>query len=153
MNIEAKLKKLGINLLQAPVPAASYIPARKVGNLIFVAGQGPLVNNKPVYTGKVGGERTIEEGKDAAKICAINILAAASTAVNNLDNIKSVVRVHAFVNCIGGFTQQHVVTDGASELFLEVFGEAGLHPRTAVGVYDLPLNIPIEIEAIFEVEE
>jgi enamine deaminase RidA (YjgF/YER057c/UK114 family) len=152
MNIEDKLKKLGVTLPSAAKPVAAYIPARKVGNLIFVSGQGPLVNNKPVFTGKIGEERTIEEGQEAAKICAINTLAAAATVIN-LDKIKSVVKVHSFVNGSSGFTKQHIVTDGASNFFSELFGEKGLHPRTAVGVYDLPLDISIEIEAIFEIEE
>lgn len=152
MSIQDKLKKLGITLPSVAKPVAAYIPARKVGNLVFVAGQGPLVNNKPTFTGKIGGERTIEEGQAAAKICAINILAAAATVVN-LDKIKSVIKVHSYVNGESGFTKQHIVTDGASNFFSEVFGEKGIHPRTAVGVCDLPLDISIEIEAIFEIEE
>lgn len=152
MNAEATLKSLGITLPEAADPKAHYIPVRKVGNLVYVAGQGPIVNNEVVFTGKIGGDRTIEEGQEAARICGINLLAAAKLAVGSLDRIKSVVKVQAFVNSVAGFTQQHLVANGASDLFYSVFGEAGRHPRTAIGVHELPLDCLVEIEAIFEVE-
>lgn len=153
MSVEARLKELGIDLPEAPAPAACYIPARKVGNLLFVAGQGPRVNNQEAFTGKIGAELTLEDGQAAARLCAINLLAAAKTVVGSLDRIKSVVKVLVFVSGVPGFAYQHLVANGASELLVQVFGEAGRHPRAAVGAADLPLGTPVEVEAIFEIAE
>ncbi len=149
--IEERLKELGIELPAASAPKAMYIAAKQVGDTIFVSGQLPTKDGELIYTGKLGKEVTVEQGQEAARLCAINIMAAVKGVVGDLDKVKNVVKLQAFVNSADGFASQHIVTNGASQILFDVFGEAGRHARTAVGVAELPLDAPIEIEAIFEV--
>ena len=150
MSIKDKLASLGLTLPVAALPVAAYVPAVKTGNLVFVAGQLPVVDGKIVKEGKVGKEVTPGEAKEMAQICALNALAAISL-VANVDEIEKVVRVGGFVNAIPGFTEIPPIINGASELFIKLFGEVnGKHARTAIGVAELPLNAPVEIEIFVE---
>jgi enamine deaminase RidA (YjgF/YER057c/UK114 family) len=150
MSVSEKLAALGLTLPTAAAPVAAYVPAVKTGNLVFTAGQLPVVDGKLVLTGKVGSDVTPEDAKKMSEICALNALAAISL-VADLDQIERIVRVGGFVNCAQGFTAIPGVVNGASEFLIKVFGEAnGKHARTAVGVAELPLNAPVEIEIIIE---
>ena len=152
MSIKEKLASIGLSLPVASAPVAAYVPAVKTGNLIFTAGQLPVVDGKLVLTGKVGSDVTAEDAKKMAEICALNALAAISL-VAELDQIERVVRVGGFVNCAPGFTAIPGVVNGASELLIKIFGDVnGKHARTAVGVAELPLNAPVEIEVIVQLK-
>ena len=152
MSIKEKLSALGLSLPTAAAPVAAYVPAVKSGNLIFTAGQLPVVDGKLVKEGKVGSDVSAEDAKELAQICALNALAAISL-VADLDQIERVVRVGGFVNCAPGFTTIPGVVNGASEFLIKVFGDAnGKHARTAVGVAELPLNAPVEIELIVQLK-
>ena len=151
MNLSERLKQLSVSIPVAAKPVAAYVPAVKTGNLIFVAGQLPLVDGKVPKTGKVPDEVSIEEAKALAKICALNCLAAINL-VSNIESIKKIVRIGGFVNGAEGFIQVPAVINGASEFLIELFGdEIGKHSRTAVGVAELPLNAPVEIDMVVEV--
>lgn len=145
-----RLRELGLELPDVAAPAGSYVPATRSGNLIFTAGQVPFVRGELSITGKVGESVSIEDATDAARTCALNALAAAAREAGGLDNIKSIVKVTGFVASASGFTNQPEVINGASDLLGEVFGEAGLHARSAVGVAELPLGAPVEVEIIVE---
>ena len=150
MSIKEKLSGLGLTLPVAALPVAAYVPAVKSGNLVFVAGHLPLVDGKIVKEGKVGKEVTPEEAKAMAQICALNALAAISL-VADIDQIKKIVRVGGFVNGAPGFVAIPGVINGASELFIALFGdENGKHARTAIGVAELPLNAPVEVDVIVQ---
>jgi enamine deaminase RidA (YjgF/YER057c/UK114 family) len=152
MSIKETLAALGLTLPTAAAPVAAYVPAVKSGNLIFTAGQLPVVDGKLVKEGKVGSDVSAEEAKDLAQICALNALAAISL-VADLDQVERVVRVGGFVNCAPGFTAIPGVVNGASEFLLKVFGDVnGKHARTAVGVAELPLNAPVEIELLVQLK-
>jgi enamine deaminase RidA (YjgF/YER057c/UK114 family) len=152
MSIKEKIESLGLTLPVAALPVAAYVPAVKTGNLVFVAGQLPLVDGKIVKEGKVGKEVTPEEAKDMAQVCALNALAAIAL-VADLDQIERVVRVGGFVNGIPGFTAIPPIINGASELFIKLFGEVnGKHARTAIGVAELPLNSPVEVEVLVQLK-
>jgi len=152
VSIKDKLKELGLTLPTAALPVAAYVPAVKTENLVFVAGQLPLVDGKIVKEGKVGKEVTPEEAKDMAQICALNALAAISL-VADIDQIEKIVRIGGFVNCSPGFTALSGVINGASELLIKVFGDVnGKHARTSIGVAELPLNAPVEIEIIIKLK-
>ena len=152
MSIKNKLQELGLTLPTAALPVAAYVPAVKTGNLVFVAGQLPLVDGKIVKEGKVGKEVSPEEAKDMAQVCALNALAAIAL-VADLDQIERVVRVGGFVNGIAGFTAIPPIINGASELFIKLFGEInGKHARTAIGVAELPLNAPVEVEVLVQLK-
>jgi enamine deaminase RidA (YjgF/YER057c/UK114 family) len=148
---EEKLKEMGIEIPEAPKPLAAYIPAVKTGNLVMTAGQLPMVNGKLILEGKVGSDVTVEEAEEAAKQCAVNCLSVIKAEIGSLDKIKRIVKIAAFVNSADGFTAQPKVANGASEFVVEVFGDAGKHVRSAVGVNELPINAPVEIEMIVEV--
>jgi len=153
MSIKEKIETLGLTLPVAALPVAAYVPAVKTGNLVFVAGQLPLVDGKIVKEGKVGKEVTLEEAKDMAQVCALNALAAIAL-VADLDQIERVVRVGGFVNGIPGFTAIPPIINGASELFIKLFGEVnGKHARTAIGVAELPLNAPVEVEVLVQLKD
>ena len=152
MSIKEKISSLGLSLPTAAAPVAAYVPAVKTGNLVFTAGQLPVVDGKLFKEGKVGREVTAEDAKELAQICALNALAAISL-VADLDQVERVVRVGGFVNCAPGFTAIPGVVNGASELLIKIFGDVnGKHARTAVGVAELPLNAPVEIELIVQLK-
>ncbi len=145
-----RLRELGLELPAVPEPAGSYVPATRTGSLIFTAGQLPFEGGELRQTGRVGEEVTPEEARRAARLCALNALAAAAAEAGGLDNISRVVKVTGFVASGRDFNAQPQVINGASELLGEVFGEAGLHARSAVGVAELPLGAPVEVELVVE---
>lgn len=155
MSVEQKLKSLGFKLPEAAKPAGKYVPAVKVtsGTLVFSSGQVPIVEGEVKYRGKVGKELTLEEGRKAAEICGLNCLAAIKTQIGSLDKIERIVKVSGFVSSAPGFNQQPQVVDGASELFLKIFRVNGEHARSAIGVNELPLNVPVEIEIVVKIKE
>ncbi len=150
MSVRDNLRDLGLEVPVAAKPVAAYVPAIRTGNLIFTAGQLPLVNGQMVATGKVGQEVDVEQAKKLAEVCALNCLAAVETIVP-IERIFRIVRVVGYVNGIAGFTNQPAVINGASELFLNLWGDSGKHARSAVGVAELPLNAPVEIELTVEI--
>ena len=147
---EARLRELGHDLPPVPQPAGSYVPATRAGALVFTAGQVPFKAGELAKTGKVGDAVTLEEAQEAARLCALNALAAAAAVAGGLDNISRIVKVTGFVASAQGFNGQPQVLNGASDLLGEVFGDAGLHARSAVGVAELPLDAPVEIELVVE---
>ena len=152
MSIQSKLADLGLTLPVAAAPVAAYVPAVRTGNLVFTAGQLPLVDGKIPFVGKVGSDVTPEQAKDMAQICALNALAAISL-VADIDQIERVVRVGGFVNGNPGFVAIPAVINGASELLIKLFGEVnGKHARTAIGVAELPLNAPVEVEMVVQLK-
>jgi enamine deaminase RidA (YjgF/YER057c/UK114 family) len=150
--IEQNIKNLGLSLPDAPKPVAAYIPAKQSGNLVFTAGQLPMVNGELISKGLLGQDVEIDEANKAARICTLNALAAIKGVIGDLDRIKQIVRVVGYVASVPTFTQQPAVVNGASELLLEIFGENGKHARSAVGMAVLPLNASVEIELTVEVE-
>jgi enamine deaminase RidA (YjgF/YER057c/UK114 family) len=152
---EARLKELGITLPSPPSPVATYVPAVKVGNLLFVSGHGPgTAPDGNRYAGKVGRDLTLEQGRAAARTVALNVLASARATLGSLDRIARVVKVLGMVNAVPEFTEQPQVVNGFSDLLVEIFGkERGTGARSAVGMGSLPSNIPVEVEAIFEVRD
>lgn len=149
--IEKRLDELGVTLPVAAAPAANYLPFMRSGNLLFTAGQLPLKDGKLVASGLLGRDLDVAAGKEAAKYCAINILAQAKAALGSLDQIGKVVKITVFVASAPDFTEQHLVANGASDFLVAVLDDAGKHARSAVGTASLPLNAPVEIEAIIEV--
>lgn len=149
--VEEKIKDLGFELPDTPKPVAAYVPALKVDNLVFTAGQIPSVKGELKYKGKLEKDLVIEDGKKAAEICALNCLAAIKGIIKNLDKIEQVVKLTVFVNSSEGFTNQPQVANGASELLEKIFGENGKHVRSAVGVNELPLNANVEVEMIVKI--
>ncbi|BBX75846.1 RidA family protein [Mycobacterium shinjukuense] len=147
---KTRLGQLGITLPQAAAPLAAYVPAVRTGNLVFTAGQLPFDGGKLARTGKVGAEVSPDEGKALARICALNALAAVDALVG-LDSVTQVVKVVGFVASAPGFNGQPNVVNGASDLLAEVFGDNGAHARSAVGVAELPLDAPVEVELIVQV--
>ena len=150
MSALARLQELGLELPAVVPPLASYVPAVRSGNLVFTSGQLPMVGGAMAHTGLVGGPVTPEQAKELARTCALNALAAVDALVG-LDSVVRVVKVVGFVASATGFTGQPGVVNGASELLGEVFGEAGRHARSAVGVAALPLDAPVEVEVVVEV--
>ena len=152
MSVKEKLAALGLTLPTAAAPVAAYVPAIKTGNLVFTAGQLPVVDGKLVQEGKVGSDVTPEDAKKMAEICALNALAAISLVVD-IDQIEKIVRVGGFVNGAPGFVAIPAVINGASELLIKLFGNVnGKHARTAVGVAELPLNAPVEVEMVVQLK-
>lgn len=151
MTVSARLGQLGLVLPQVAAPLAAYVPAVRTGKLIYTSGQLPIEGGKLVRSGKVGAEVSPEDGKALARICALNALAAVASLVG-IDAVVQVVKVVGFVASAPGFNGQPGVVNGASDLFAEVFGDRGAHARSAVGVSDLPLDAPVEVELIVEVD-
>jgi enamine deaminase RidA (YjgF/YER057c/UK114 family) len=149
---EEKLAKLGITLPIPPKPAGSYTPVIFSRGTAFVSGQIPVQDGKVVFSGKVPTEKSLEEAQQAARLCAINILAQLKSALGSLDRITKIVRVSGFVNSSEGFADHPKVINAASDLFYEIFGEKGKHTRIAVGVPSLPLNSTVEIDMIVEID-
>src|SRR5436190_3078499 len=150
--LASRLAALGITVPAVPGPFGAYVPAKRVGNLLYVAGQLPIKDGKLVAVGQVPSRSPVELAKAAARQCVINALAAARTVEQDLDRIAGVVRVGAFVSSDPSFTEQPKVANGASEFLLELFGDAGKHARAAVGVNTLPLDAAVEVEFIFELK-
>ena len=150
MSASARLGQLGVTLPEVAAPLASYVPAVRTGNLVYTSGQLPIESGRLVGTGKVGAEVSPEQGKAMARMCALNALAAVNSLVG-IDAVTRVVKVVGFVASAPGFNGQPGVVNGASELLAEVFGDAGAHARSAVGVSELPLDAPVEVELIVEV--
>jgi enamine deaminase RidA (YjgF/YER057c/UK114 family) len=148
--VYAKLAELGLTLPEVVPPLAAYVPAVQSGNYVYVSGQLPLVDGKLPYVGKVGAEVTVEQGAELARTCALNALAAIESLVG-LGRLVKIVKVTGFVASAEGFTGQPAVVNGASQLFGDVLGEIGRHARSAVGVAELPLGAPVEVEVIAEV--
>lgn len=153
MKIEERIKELGIDLPEAAKPAAMYVPVKQTGNLLFVSGQIPVKDGQMVYTGKAGKDATLEDAVSSTRLCAINIISAVKGYIGDLDKVKSIVKITAFIASETGFDKQHLAANGASELLFDVFGEAGRHTRSAVAVNQLPLNALTEVEAIIEIAE
>ena len=150
--IEERLRELQLEIPEAPKPVAAYVPAKKVGNLIFTAGQLPMVNGELISKGLLGQDVEIEEANKAARICTLNALAAIKGVIGDLDLIQQIVRVVGYVASVPTFTQQPAVVNGASDLLLEIFGDNGKHARSAVGMAVLPLNASVEIELTVEIK-
>ena len=148
--IDDRLRELGLSLPAPRAPLANYVPARRVGNLVYTAGQVSGTVEREIK-GKLGADLTVEQGRDAAQMCALNCLAAVLTVVDSLDAVTQLVRVGAFVNSAAGFNQQPAVANGASDLFVQIFGDAGRHARTAVSVNELPSEFAVEVELLVEV--
>lgn len=151
--IDQRLKEIGIELPPASAPVANYVNAVTTGNLVFLAGKGPQKPDGTYVTGKVGRDLTLEEGYAAARLTAINQLAALKAHLGSLDRVKRIVKVNGMVNCHSDFTNQPEVINGFSDLMVEVFGEKGKHARAAVGMNSLPRNIAVEVEMVVEIEE
>jgi enamine deaminase RidA (YjgF/YER057c/UK114 family) len=150
MDIETRLKDLGITLPDPPAPVAAYVPFTIAGNLLHVAGQLPLLDGKLQFPGHLGGTVTLEDGQKAARQCAINVLAQVKAACGDLNKVKGCLKLGVFIAATANFTQHPEVANGASELIAAVLGEAGKHARSSVGVPSLPRGAAVEVDAVFE---
>jgi len=150
MNLLERLSQLGLTLPPPPAAVGNFVGARRIGNLIFVSGQLPVRDGKPVATGRVGTVVSVEDAQAAAQLAALNVLAQAIAVVGSPEELLGVVRVGGFVQAEADFFDVAKVVNGASDLFVALFGDAGHHARAAIGVYTLPANVPVEIEAVFE---
>lgn len=150
--IEAKLTELGLQLPQPPAAAGSYVPYIRTGNLLYLAGTVSIYNGKMTHVGQVGQEQTVQTAYESAKICALNTLANIKAATGSLDSVKQFVLVTGFVNAVSGFTESPAVINGASELFGQLYGEAGKHARAAVAAAGLPRGSTVEIQVIVELK-
>lgn len=151
MKIEEKIKSLGYEIPKSAPAGAIYTPVKQVGNILYVSGQIPMLDSEIKYSGKVGVQRSIEYGQDASRLCILNMLSAVKNYIKDLDKIKQIVKLYVIVNSEVGFTSQHIVANAASEMLIDIFGEAGCPVRTAVGTNQLPLDVTVEIEGIIEV--
>ncbi|MGW0482629.1 MULTISPECIES: RidA family protein [Nonomuraea] len=151
MSPEQKIEELGLTLPEVVAPLAAYVPTVRTGQLVYTSGQVPMVEGKLHQTGKLGADLGVDEGREQARICALNAVAALKAEVGELSRVKRIVKAVVFVASAPDFTQQPQVANGASELLAEIFGEAGKHARSAVGVAALPLDAPVEVELIAEV--
>ena len=152
MKTEQRLKELGIELAKATSPMANYVNAVRTGNLLYLAGKGPGLPGKPLPTGKVGRDFTVEDGYVHARETGLNLIAVMKAELGDLDKVKRIVKVLGMVNAVPEFGHQPEVINGCSDLFVEVFGDRGRHARSAVGMGSLPRGIPVEIEVIVEIE-
>ena len=150
--IDARLKALGITLPAAVAPVANYVPYVRTGDLLHMSGQVTLIDGSVRYAGRLGDTVDVETGAAAARLCALNLIAQLRAALDgDLDRVERVVKLNVFVSSAPGFTQQPRVANGASDLMVELFGDAGRHARSAVGVASLPLDVSVEVDGIFEV--
>lgn len=150
MSVADRLQELGLTLPDVVAPLASYVPAVVSGSHVYTSGQVPIVDGVVVATGHVGAEVTTEQAADLARTCALNALAAVDAAIGSLDRVTRIVKVTGFVASAPGFTDQPAVVNGASNVLGEIFGDAGVHARSAVGVAELPRGVPVEVELIAE---
>jgi enamine deaminase RidA (YjgF/YER057c/UK114 family) len=150
--IDARLTELGLELPQAAAPVANYVPFVISGNQVWIAGQVPFWNGAVKYTGMTGDAVSVDDAVDAARVCALNILAQTKAALGDLDRVTRIVKLTGFVNAVPGFTDQPKVINGASNLMVDIFGDKGKHARSAVGAGGLPLGVPVEIDAVIEFE-
>lgn len=151
--VEEKITELGYQLPEAPKPLAAYVPAIKAGGFVFTSGQLPTENGVLKYKGKVGAQVSEDDGRKAAEICALNCLSVIKSVAGSLDNIEQIVKLTAFVNSADFYSGQPKVANGASELLGKIFGDSGKHARSAVGVSELPLDAPVEIELIVKLKD
>lgn len=152
MIIEKKIKDLGLEMPDTPKPIAEYVPAKKIGDFVYVSGQGPIKKGRFLYIGKVGKEITLKQGYECAQQCCLNSLAAIKSVVGSLDEIEEIVKLRGFVNSSDNFLDQPKVINGASELLVKIFGEQGRHARAALGTSVLPDDIPVELEMIVKIK-
>lgn len=150
--IEKKLEEMGIVLPEAPEPIANYVSVKREGQMLYFSGAGPIKDGKAVMQGKLGKELTVEEGYEAAKMAAINLIAAMKRELGDLDQVDQILKLFGLVASADDFYQQPAVVNGASDLFAEVFGDRGKHARSAMGTNVLPLNLPLEIEIIVKIK-
>lgn len=150
MSVEARLRELGIEIPPVPTPAAMYVPAVQTGNLVYTSGQIPTRGGTLIARGQVGMEVSVDTATEACRVACLNALAAVQSLAGSLERVERVVRVTGYVSSAGGFTDQPTVVNGASNLLVELFGERGQHARSAIGVAELPLDAPVEIELIVE---
>ena len=151
MSFEERIQELHIDLAEVGA-VGNYLPALKVGKLVFVSGQLPKSDGRLTHSGRVGRELSLEDGRRAARTCIVNCLAALRSAVGSLDKVQRIVRISGYVTSAVGFQEQHKVMDAASELLVDIFGPSGRHARSAIGVVELPLGAPVEIELIAELK-
>jgi enamine deaminase RidA (YjgF/YER057c/UK114 family) len=151
--IDARLRELGIQLPTATKPVANFVPCVQTGNTLFVSGQVSALDGKYLHIGKVGRDVSLEDAQQAARLCALNVIAQARAHLGDLDRVTRVVMVQGFVNAIPEFTDQPKVVNGASDVFVQVFGDAGKHARFAIGAGSLPFNVAVEVAAVLEVSE
>jgi enamine deaminase RidA (YjgF/YER057c/UK114 family) len=152
MSIEDRLKEFDLKLPEAPTPGGNYLPFVQVGNLVYLAGAICVANGKMTHTGKVGSDHSTEQGYEGARVCALNLLAAIKAAAGDLSRVKRFVTVTGYVNAIPGFAESPQVINGASDLFVALFGEKGKHARAAVAVTGLPKDSAVEVQAVVELE-
>ena len=146
----ARLTQIGLTLPNPPPPGGNYLPFRRVGSLLYLPGTISSRNGEVLFKGKVGAELTLEQGYEAAKLCALNLLACVHAATGSLDSVKQVVSVNGYVNCVAGFADSPKVINGASDLLVALYGDAGRHVRAAIGVAGLPLNAAVEVQMLVE---
>ena len=152
MKIEQRLEALGFRMDDVPRAAGNYVGATRSGNIVFVSGHGPNQGKGSYMTGRVGRDLTLEQGYEAARLCAVGCLRSIYALVGDLDRVTRVLKVLGMVMCVEGFTDTPKVINGCSDLLQELYGDAGRHARSAVGLYQLPNNIPVEVEMVVEVE-
>lgn len=153
MDAEARIKKLGIELPPLPYPTGVYTYASRAGDLLFIEGVRPIVDNKLVFYGLIGTDLTIEQGREAARLAALNTLSIIRAYLGSLDRVEKVISVTGFIAASEGFMEHSKVLDGASEVFLEIFGSAGKHTRSDIGVASLPGNAPVMLNVIIKVRD
>lgn len=153
MLIEQRINELGIELREAPALIANYMSVQRAGNFLFLSGAGPVQDGKASMVGRLGESLTVEQGYDAARTGAINLICALKSYLGDLDRVVQIIKLNGFVNCTPGFSAQPKVIDGASDLFVQVFGDKGRHARSAVGTNSLPLNTPVEVEIIVHIRD
>lgn len=151
MQVERKLEQMGLSLPEPEQPVANYVPCVRDGQLFYLSGHGPFRSGKPLYVGRIGADLTEEQGYDAARQCALALLATLKAEIGDLDKLDRILKVLGFVSSAPGFDRQPWVVNGASDLFVELYGERGKHARSAIGTSQLPLNIPVEIEMVVRV--
>ena len=150
MIIEDRLKELGIEIVESYVPIANYVPVNRVGDMLYLSGTGPSIGKEALFCGKLGADISVEDAYQAARYSAINVLSMLKQELGDLDKVKQIIKMTGYINCTSDFHDQPAVLNGASDLFVEVFGERGRHARAAIGVNALPMSLPVEIEVLVQ---